>query len=81
MTIVNTTGCFNVIKDVSIYLQNPKDRKALKCAKQVIKEIATQNNVIANSSLFGILFSQEEELQNFEIEKLSKNVYSLKKSK
>lgn len=79
MTIGNITGWFNVIKDVSIHLQNPEDKKALRCAKQAIREITNHNNSVDNSSLFGILFSQGKGLQRFEPEKISKNVYSLKK--
>lgn len=79
MTIGNVTGWFSVIKDVSIYLSNPKDKKALKCAKQVIREIANHNNSVDYSSLFGMLFSRGKGLQKFETEEISKNVYSLKK--
>lgn len=79
MTVGNVHGYFDVIKEVSIYLQNPKDKKALKCAKQAIREIANRNNSVDCSSLFGMLFSQGKELQKFETEKISKNVYSLKK--
>ena len=79
MTVGNVHGWFDVIKEVSIYLQNPKDKKSLKCAKQAIREIANHNNSVDYSSLFGMLFSQGKELQKFETEKISKNVYSLKK--
>ena len=79
MTVGNVRGWFDVVKEVSIYLQNPKDKKALKCAKQAIREIANHNNSVDHSSLFGMLFPQEKELQKFETEKISKNVYSLKK--
>ena len=80
MTVGKVSGWFNVTKEVSIYLQNPKDKKALKCAKQAIREIANHNNSVDYSSLFGMLFSQGKELQKFETEKISKNVYSLKKT-
>lgn len=79
MTIGNARGWFDVVKEVSIYLKNPKDKKALKCAKQAIREIENHNNSVDYSSLFGMLFSQGKGLQKFETEKISKNVYSLKK--
>ena len=79
MTIGNIRGWFGVVKEVSIYLKNPKDKKALKCAKQAIREIENHNNNVDYSSLFGMLVSQGKGLQKFETEKISKNVYSLKK--
>ena len=79
MTVGNVHGWFDVIKEVSIYLQNSKDKKALKSAKKAIREIANHNNNVDYSSLFGMLFSKGKEFQKFETEKISKNVYSLKK--
>ena len=78
MTVGTVSGEFGIIKDVSIYLQNPKDKKALKSAKQVIKEIE-KHNKITNPSLYEMLFSQGIGLEKIETEKISKNVYSLKK--
>ena len=80
-SIGNLQGWFYVIKDISIYLKNPKDKKALQNAKQVIKEIANHNNRIDYSSLFGMLLSQGRKSQEFETEKIYKNVYTLKKIK
>lgn len=79
-TVGNIGGWFDVIKDISVYLENPKDRKTLKRAKKVIKQIETYNNSINYSSLFSMLKSQEMENNSIEIEKLSKNVYTLKKA-
>lgn len=79
MTVGNVCGWFDIVKDVSIYLKNPKDKKALKCAKQAIREIENHSNSVDYSSLFGMLFSQEKGLHKFETEKISKNVYNLKK--
>ena len=72
-------GWFDIVKDVSIYLENSRDKKALKCAKEVIREIENRNMGVDYSSIWGMLFSQREELQKFEQEEISKNVYSLKK--
>lgn len=76
ITVGKITGWFDVIKDASIYLQDLKDKTALKKAKQVIKEIQNCNSRINYSSLFGILCSQENIL---ELEKKSNNVFCLKK--
>lgn len=81
MTIGNVAGCFDVIKDISIYLENKKDKKALKSAKRIIKEIANLNKGIDYSSLLGMFFSESKKSVEFETEEISKNVYSLKKTK
>lgn len=81
MNVGKVGGWFDVVKEVSIHLQNPKDKKALKSAKQVIREIENCNKSIDSSYLFRMLFSQDKELEKFEIDKISKNVYSLKKNK
>lgn len=81
MTIGNVAGCFDVIKDISIYLENKKDKKALKSAKRIIKEIANLNKGIDYSSLLGMLVSESKKSVEFETEEISKNVYSLKKTK
>lgn len=81
MTIGNVAGCFDVIKDISIYLENKKDKKALKSAKRIIKEIANLNKGIDYSSLLGMFVSESKKSVEFETEEISKNVYSLKKTK
>ena len=81
MTIGNVAGLFDVIKDISIYLENKKDKKALKDAKRIIKEIANLNKGIDYSSLLGMLASESKKSVEFETEEISKNVYSLKKTK
>ena len=56
LTVGNVAGWFDVINDVSIYMQNLKDRKTLKEARDVIKAIEHVNN--SNfSSLYEMLFS------------------------
>lgn len=81
MTIGSVHGWFGVVKDVKIFIKDSKDKKALKCAKQAIIEIENHNSGVDYSSLLGMLFSKGKELQKFETEKISKNVYSLKKIK
>lgn len=78
-TIGNTSGWFNVIKDVQVYLRNKKDKQALKNAKQALKTIHKINRSIDSSTIFGILFYQEEKQQKYVTEKIGKNIYSLKK--
>ena len=80
-TVGNICGWFDVIKEVSIYLQNPKDKKALKCAKQAIREIANRNNSVNYSSIFEMLFSPGKDLKKFEEVEISKYVNGLKKIK
>ena len=77
-SIGNVTGWFDIIKDVSIYLENLKDKKSLKKAKQAIKEIQNSINSVNYSSLFSMLFSQRKISNDFEINELTKNIYSLK---
>ena len=76
MTVGSVYGWFKVIKDVSIYLENSKDRKSLKCAKRAIREIENHNKGIDYSSIFGMLCSQRKEFQKFSLEEISKNIYS-----
>lgn len=71
-------GFFDIIKDVSIYLKNPKDKQALKEAKKVIKTIHKHNQNVDYSSIFNMLFQSKDDI-NYKIEKISKNVYTLKK--
>lgn len=77
MTIGRGEGLFDVIKDISI----KKDKKALKSAKRIIKEIANLNKGIDYSSILGMFVSESKKSVEFETEEISKNVYSLKKTK
>ena len=77
--INNIRGWFNIEKDVSIYLKNPKDKNALKSAKQVIKEIANHNRRINYSSVLSLYLSRTKPLQQYNPKTISKNVYNLKK--
>lgn len=81
MTIGNITGWFDIVKEVSVYLENIKDKKQLKEAKRVIKEINNLNRNTDYSSLFGMILSQPAKSERFETEEISRNVYTLKRTK
>lgn len=74
--IHNGGGWYDVIKDVSIYLENGKDKKALREAKRFIKQINECNDYTNYLSSWGLQLPQDEGL-----EKISKNVYTLKRTK
>lgn len=81
MQVGSIHGWFDVIKNISIYLKDAKDKKALKEAKKVIEAIRNCNNNVNYNSLLGMLFSQQKEAPRYEYEKMTENVYTLKKSK
>ncbi len=74
-------GWFDIIKDVSIHIENKKNKKALREAKKVIKEINNLNSHTDYSSLFGMILSQPTKSERFEKEEISKNIYTLKRTK
>ncbi len=74
-------GWFDVIKDVSVHIENKKDIKALREAKKVIKEINNLNSHTDYSSLFGMILSQPTKSERFETKEISKNIYTLKRTK
>jgi len=80
MTVGNIHGWFDVVKDVSVYLENSKDRRALKTAKQVIRGIENFNKSVDYSSIFTMYLSPKP-IERFQSEKISKNVYCLRKVK
>ena len=80
VNIGNINDRFDVIKDVSIYLNNSKDKDSLRNAKNQIKEIEKNNNIYNYSSLFGLLFSKGRIKKNIELEELRNKVYTLKKT-
>ena len=57
-----------------IYLENGKDKKALREAKRFIKQINECNDYTNYLSSWGLQLPEYEEL-----EKISKNAYTLKK--
>lgn len=72
----NGGGWFDVIKDVSIHLENKNDKKALREAKKFIKQINECNDYTNYLSIWGLQLPQDEGL-----EKISKNAYTLKRTK
>ena len=79
--IGNIHGWFDVVKDVLIYLENKEDKNALKTARNVITNIFKRNNSADYSSLFGMLTSRGSDVENFEIDKLNKDVYTVRKGR
>lgn len=69
-------GWFDVIKDVSIHLENKNDKKSLREAKRFIKQINECNDYTNYLSSWGLQLPEYEEL-----EKISKNAYTLKRTK
>lgn len=74
--IHNGGGWYDVIKDVSIHLENKNDKKALREAKKFIKQINECNDYTNYLSIWGLQLPEYEEL-----EKISKNAYTLKRTK
>ena len=72
----NGGGWFDVIKNVSIHLENKNDKKALREAKRFIKQINECNDYTNYLSIWGLQLPEDEEL-----EKISKNAYTLKRTK
>ncbi len=80
-TVGNIHGWFDIIKDISIYMKNPKDRKTLKTVKQVIKQNEARIRSVDYSSILSMLCGNRKGFETFEPEKISENVYSLKRTK
>ena len=74
--IHNGGGWYDVIKNVSIHLENKNDKKALREAKKFIKQINECNDYTNYLSIWGLQLPEYEEL-----EKISKNAYTLKRTK
>lgn len=68
-------GYFDVIKDISLYLENLEDKKALKNAKNIMSKIECSKEITTVSDW---ALSQAMPQKGI-AEKLSNNVYSLKK--
>ena len=94
-TAGRATGYFDVIKDIAIYLENSKDKKALKNAKKTILKVQhkdsqalkrVQNGVLKfpkNTSITSLLEKDISPLmtEQGKNQKVSNNVYSLKRIK
>ena len=59
--------------------KNEKDKNALICAKQMIKDFVISNNNLDNFHLFAMALSQTDGTARLDINKISKNIYTLKK--
>lgn len=75
----SVTGWFDVIKDVSVHIENKKDIKALREAKKVTKEINYNDIRVNYTSLLALVLWQWYVPEKFKPEEISKNVYTLKK--
>ena len=69
-------GVFNVIKDTEIFLNNKKDKKALKKARETILAISGDSHY---ESIFDILFRKNNINSDLDYEKENDSVYRLKK--
>ena len=77
---------FDIVNDISIYLKNEKDKNALICAKQMIKDFVISNFFFVFFFLYVLYFhlfekaiSQTDGTARLDINKISKNIYTLKK--
>lgn len=75
----SVAGWFDVIKDVSVHIENKKDIKALREAKKVTKEINYNDIRVNYTSLLALVLWQWYVPEKFKPEEISKNVYTLKK--
>ena len=74
----NVGGWFSFAVDTNVYMKDPKDRKAKKTVKKLLYDF-DQNNRSANYySLWSYTFGQRSGLADFDSEKISDEVYSLK---
>ena len=79
ITVGNTAGWLDVIKDVKIYLANLKDKKALENVKEVISIIENNNYSVNFLPIFSMPFGEKSEDVNLEHEQITEEVYTLKK--
>ena len=72
------------VKDITVYLRNPKDRKAKRMVKEVIKEIYRQNKRMAKVDRFVTLFQHTFAFNTYnnpyEFDKKTKDVYKVSKN-
>ena len=69
---------FSVIKDISVYLENKKDKAALKNAKQAFHDIHGSAFALRYPP-FHLAFSLPNEFGYFDYEEVSEDIYSLQK--
>lgn len=76
--IGNISGLFYIIKDITIYLKDLNDKKSLKNAKQVIKDLYKLNSQQDYSSILSTINNQKTRgLNHFELDNVNKNVLTL----
>ncbi len=80
MAFKNCAGMVDVIKNISIYLKDKKDKKALENAKKIIKINYNDAKKIDYSSVFSFLMTSiDKKVEDFN-EEFSKGIYLVKKN-
>jgi len=69
-------GFFDVIKDTEIFLNNKKDKKALKKARETLMAISGSSHY---DNIFAALFRKNSTSNDLDYEKANDSVYTLKK--
>ena len=77
----NIGGWFEVIRDITIYLKDINDRKALQEAKKIIKMIEKYSKRVNFSSFRKYLSTSIVEANDHGFEGVKKNIYILKRDK
>lgn len=77
----NIDGWFEVIRDITIYLKDINDRKALPEAKKIIKMIEKYSKRVNFSSFRKYLSTSIVEANDHGFEGVKKNIYILKRDK
>lgn len=72
-------GWFTLIKDIDIYLKDPKDRKALRTARKVITDIKERNSKMNYSSLYSMVMNPICGLDHFNEQELENGIHKLTK--
>ncbi len=73
--IGNVHGWFYVVREATIYLANKEDTDALKTAESLIAGIPEENRSAYRSSLFGM----GRNVDNYKIDKLYEDVYTVRR--
>ena len=72
-------GMFDVVKKVSIYLKDKKDKEAIEKVKEVIQINSNNSRRIDTSSVFSLAMSTAVEKTESCGEEVSKGIYLVKK--
>ena len=77
----NIAGWEEVIKNIEVYLKNPKDKETLKIVKETINQI-TRNKLSENSSLYSYALSNGIQRESsLPYQEKQQNIYTLKRIK